>query len=76
MKFNYRERDATNRRMRPVVVRLDVVEVACIFECRAVPVQFAHPEMDVRVPVPDGAEIALEVTDIDRVKANLRKREV
>ena len=59
--------------MRPVVVRLDVVKVARRGERGDVPVQLAQPEVDRRISVADGPEVALEVAIVCDVKANLRR---
>ena len=57
--------------VRPVVVRLDVLEIARVFERGEVPVELAHPEVDRRIAVTNRAEVALEMADIDRVEPNL-----
>jgi hypothetical protein len=57
--------------MAPIIMGLDMLEVACVLERRDVPVQLAHPEMDVGVPIADSTEVAFEVTDIHGVKTNL-----
>ena len=57
--------------MRPVIVGLDVIEVSCILESWIVPVQFPHPLVYGGVAVTDGADVALEVTDVDGIEANL-----
>ena len=83
-------------RVRPVVMRLDVVEVARRPERLDVPIELAHPpesasahhvshilhvshqtqgeivcvQVDRRVPVADRADVALEVADVHRVKAD------
>jgi hypothetical protein len=51
-------------------MRLDVLKVCRVLERRIVPVQLAHPAVQVRVPITDVADVALEVADVDRVKAD------
>ena len=58
--------------MRPVVVRLDVIKVARILERREVPVQLAHPRVNVGIAVTNGAQVAFEVPDINGIKTDLR----
>ena len=58
--------------MRPEVMCLDVLEVAGFRERREVPVEFAHPEMEVRVVGANGAQVALEVHYIHGVEADLQ----
>lgn len=41
--------------VRPVIMRLDMFEVACLPERRDVPVQLTHPEVDSGVAVTDRA---------------------
>lgn len=48
-----------------------MLEVARVFERSIVPVQLAHPLVQVRVPVADRAQVALEVREVDGVEANL-----
>ena len=62
--------------MRPVIVRLDVLEVARLLESGDIPVQLAHPEVNVRVSVSDGADVAFEVADVDWVEADLYVRDI
>ena len=58
--------------VRPVVMRLDVVEVARILERSILPVQLAHPRVNVGIAVTNGAQVAFEVPDINGVKTDLR----
>ena len=51
----------------------DVFKVRRGLERVVLPVEPAEPEVDIRVPVPDGAEVALEMRDINRVEADLRQ---
>lgn len=44
---------------------LDVQEVGRVLERRVIPVQAAHPLVEVRVPRADVADVALEVLDVD-----------
>lgn len=60
-----------HHRMTPIIMRLDMLEVACVLERRDGPIQLAHPAVKVRVPITYGANIAFEVTDIDWVEADL-----
>lgn len=79
--------------MRPVVMCLDMVEIARILELRVVPVQLAQPprtvppdenrglpskaqdlQMDRGISVSDGAEVALEVTDVYRIEPDLANK--
>lgn len=62
----------THRRVGPMVMRLNVCKVACVLESWDRPVQLAHPAVDVRVPAADGADVTLEVADIDGVEPDLR----
>lgn len=62
----------THHGVTPVIVRLDMLEIARVLECRDVPVQLAHPQVEVRVPIPDRADVALEVTNVYRVETDLR----
>ncbi len=52
-------------------MRLDMLKVACILERWDGPIQLAHPAVKVRVPIPDGADVAFEVTDVDWVETDL-----
>lgn len=60
--------------LRPIIVHLDMLEVARVLECSVVPVQLAHPLVQVRVPVADRAQVALEMREVDGIEANLRER--
>lgn len=60
--------------LRPIIVHLDMLEVARILERSVVPVQLAHPLVQVRVPVADRAQVALEMREVDRVEADLRQK--
>ena len=50
---------------------LDMLKVARILERGNLPVELAHPEVNVRIPVSDGADVAFEVADVDWVEADL-----
>lgn len=52
-------------------MRLDVVKEARILERGDVPVEFAHPKVNVRVSVSDRTEVALEVAYVHGVEADL-----
>jgi len=58
-------------RMAPVVMSFDVVKVGRILERLVVPVEVLHPTVDFWVAVTDGRLVALKVTDVDRVEADL-----
>ena len=60
--------------MTPVIMRLDMLEVRRALEGVVVPVQVLHPRVQSRVAGADGAEVALEVADVDWVEADLRVR--
>ena len=57
--------------MRPIVMGLDMIEITRIFECGNIPIQLAHPQVNCRIPVANGAQVALEVSNINWVKAYL-----
>lgn len=61
-------------RMRARVVVLDVQEVGRVLESRVVPVQVAHPLVEVRVPRADVTDVALEVLDVDGLCFGGRER--
>ncbi len=48
-----------------------MVKQTCILEHGVVPVQLAHPEVDVGVTVSDGADVAFEETDVDGIEPDL-----
>lgn len=58
--------------MRLGVVVLDVQEVGGVVEGRLVPVQVAHPLVDRGIAGADVADVALEVLDVDRLRASVR----
>lgn len=60
-----------HHRMTPIIMRLDMLEVACILERWDGPIQLAHPEVKIRVPISDSTDVAFEVTDVDWVEADL-----
>ena len=60
--------------LRPIIVHLDMLEVARVLERSVVPVQLAHPLVQVRVPVADRAQVAFEMREVDGVEANLRRK--
>jgi hypothetical protein len=49
-----------------------MVKTSCILEGRVLPVQLAHPAVNVRVSVPDSANVTLEVPHVHGVEADLR----
>lgn len=51
--------------MRARVVVLDVQEVGRVLERGMIPVQVAHPLVEVRISGADVADIALEMLDVD-----------
>lgn len=56
-------------------MRLDVVEIDRLLESRLRPVYALEPAIYIRVIVPNGADIALEVTMIYGIEANDRRKE-
>lgn len=52
------------------VMSLDAVKVGCVLECGVVPVEVLHPPVDVRVAISDRAVVALEMSEVDRVKTD------
>ena len=52
-------------------MRLDMLKIARILERGVLPIELAQPAVDVRVSVADGADVALEVHDVDGVEADL-----
>lgn len=52
------------------VMLLDMFELRGILEGRNVPVQVAHPLVEMRISAANVGEIALEVLDVYRVKAD------
>jgi len=56
--------------VRPEIVSLDVIEVRGVLECGVLPVQPLHPPADIRISMADIADIAFEVSDVDRIEAN------
>ena len=65
--------EETYVRVRPVVVRLDVLKVGCGRERWVVPVQLTHPQMNRGVSFADTANVALKVAVVHWVKANLER---
>ena len=49
-------------------MRLDMLKVASLFERCITPVQLAHPAMQIRIPIPDRADIALERSMVSNIK--------
>lgn len=49
---------------------LDVLKVCRDLEFRVIPIQVAHPLIQVRIVTPDGPQIALEMLDITAIKSN------
>ena len=75
LREKYHKEQNTHKSMRPIIMRLNMLKVARILECGVLPVELPHPAVDVRVSVADGADVALEVHDVDGVEANLDERE-
>ena len=57
--------------MRPVVVSLDMLKVRTRLERVVGPVKLTEPLVDGWVSVPDRADVALEVANVDWVEADL-----
>lgn len=45
-------------------------KIGRVFESRMIPVQVLHPTIDQRVAIANGANVALVVDEIDRIKPN------
>lgn len=54
------------------VMILDVLKLSRVFECRHVPVQVAHPLVEVRISGANITNVALEMLHIHRIEANNR----
>ena len=65
----------TDRGVRPVIVRFDMLKVARILESGDLPVQLAEPQVDGRVAVAYRTDVALEVPDVYGVEADDRDEE-
>lgn len=61
----------TNHRLGRIIMCLDMVEVTRIFERGNIPVQLAQPQVNRWVAITDGAQVALEVPEINRIEAHL-----